>query len=152
MDLEIFEPTKESVFLQLKNPLNDSPLFLKKTIQDEAGEREVDDEDQPIGVYIVGADSEVYKKRRRQIVDRRLEVAQKKKQVKLSAAEIEDETKQTLVACVTGVKNIKYKGETLEFSHANVFKLITALPWIEEQIDEAIVDRAHFMKALPANF
>lgn len=49
-----------------------------------------------------------------------------------------------LVAVTTGFDSIEYNGP-LPYTHANVVKLYTEMPWIKQQVDEAVFDRKNFI-------
>ncbi|MDH7787650.1 hypothetical protein QBD01_003677 [Ochrobactrum sp. 19YEA23] len=131
MDLASLAVTHEGQTLQLRHPIEGTIL---KT-----------EDDEPITITLVGTDSDVFRKAQRTILDRRLN---QKGKTKLSAAELEEEAVTTLISCTLGWSGIVLDGEELAFSAENVRKLYsrTDLPWIRDQVDEFIADRANFLK------
>jgi hypothetical protein len=132
MDLATLEPTADSVPVPLRHPTTN--------------ERLTSDEGAPITISIVGMDSEQFRTRHRAIINRRLNAGKK---VKVTAEEIEAESIDTIAACITGWQYVELDGKILEFSRANAKTLLTRLPWLREQLDEAIADRANFLKTSP---
>jgi hypothetical protein len=133
------------VEIQLLDPANDLPM-------DEM-------------ITVLGSDSEACKKIQQRQTNHRLEVqAQKgnRKKPTTSAEAMEAEGLDLLVECTkswrTLLKDEKGKvvgsrpeielaeGEWLEFTPENVRRLYEELPWIKEQIDQAIGDRSNFLQ------
>ena len=71
-----------------------------------------------------------------------------------SAEEIEERTSDLLVAAVTGWswskgadgKVASFKGQTPEHSASIVREVFMALPWIADQVDEALGDTSNFFE------
>ncbi|MGV8954611.1 MAG: hypothetical protein ACOH2M_26170 [Cypionkella sp.] len=131
MDLSVFEPV-EGTSIPVLHPVDKTPLKDEKT-----GEA--------ITVDIVGQDSEQYRARARFIQNSRLKTLRKGGDLVSEETEIQDIG--TVAACITGWKHIMLDGKVLEFNKANARVLLTRLPWLREDIDRAIVDRANFLKA-----
>lgn len=108
-----------------------------------------------ITVTVIGTDSETCKKIQRKQLNRRLELQAKTRNNKLSmtAEELEKEALDVLVACVvawhTGERpEIEMnEGEWLPCTPENVKRVLTELPWLKEQLDQEIGDRANFLPA-----
>jgi len=72
----------------------------------------------------------------------------------LSLEEIEQDTLEILVACTRAWKDvgeklpdsIKVAGKVLACTPENTRKVYLEHPWIREQVDSAIADRANFLK------
>jgi hypothetical protein len=139
MDLATLEPTADSVPVPLRHPTTNEKLFAD-------GADGKPDKSKPITISIVGMDSEQFRTRHRAIINRRLNAGKK---VKVTAEEIEAESIDTIAACITGWQHVELDGKALEFSKANAKSLLTRLPWLREQLDEAIADRANFLKTSP---
>lgn len=97
---------------------------------------------EPITITVAGMDSDVFRKAQRGATNRRL--AQRGK-VKLNAEELEAESIETLAACTLGWSGIVVAGQPLPFDRANAVKLYTTLPWVREQLDEFVADRANYL-------
>lgn len=117
----------QGVEMVLRHPATDDAL------QTEGG--------QPISITLAGGDSERARKARNAAHNRRLQRMNKK----LTAESLEAEGLDVLVACTLGWQNIHFEGEDLAFSPDNARKLYKAVPWIREQVDAFIVDRANFL-------
>jgi hypothetical protein len=140
MELGQFELTSDAVFYQLKHFDTGVPLA---------------DENGPVGVMILGSDTDEFKKHRRKIQNRSIEIAQAAASGKkgtnasqrITAEELDEESLVTLSACISEIKNISWKGARLEAPTDNR-KLLDVMPWAAEQIDAAIGNRKLFMPAL----
>lgn len=136
MDLATLETVDGSVPFQLRHPTSNAPLFA----QTADGE---DDTSKPIAINIIGKDSEPFRARLRAITNKRLAAGKK---LKITAEEVETESTNTIAACITGWQNVTLDGKPLDYSSANAKLLLNRLPWLQEQLDEAIGDRANFLK------
>lgn len=154
MDLNNLAPTDEPAFIQLRHPLTGAPLYLQKSVKGEDGtSAEVDDLDQPIGVYVVGRDSSDFAARERWIIQQRMkraEAAAKGQRVD-QFEDFREEAINTIAVCVKGFRNIILDGEPLEFNAENVRKLLNRLPFVKELLDLEIMNRANFIKASRMN-
>jgi hypothetical protein len=65
----------------------------------------------------------------------------------VSAADIEQEGIELLANCTIGWSGMVMGGKEVPFSTDNAIAIYTQYPWIKEQIDSAIADRALFTKA-----
>lgn len=97
---------------------------------------------EPLGIhlYLASQDSEEYKKKLRQQQDKHL----KKKKMKMSAEEADNDNRELLVACVLKWQGVAYSGEELECNAENVRWVLKNFPFIEEQANEFVGDRANF--------
>lgn len=135
MDLSAFEPS-EGATIQLRHPVSNEPLA---------------DEKGPLTIDIVGVDSPKFQARQRLLTNKRLATAGNKK-ARITAEDLEEEAIATVAACITGwSSNLELDKKSLDFSRANAKLLITRLRWVGEQIDQAIADRANFLKASPTS-
>jgi hypothetical protein len=108
-----------------------------------------------ITVTVLGTDSDVCKKVQRKQLNRRLELQTKSRSNKFSmtAEELEKEALDVLVACVVGWHTGERpeiemnEGEWLPCTPDNVKRVLTELPWLKEQLDQEIGDRANFLPA-----
>jgi hypothetical protein len=106
--------------------------------------------DLPVKITLLGTDSPVFRKAQRAIVNRRLKQAKK---TTLTAEEIEAEGVDALVACTVSWEGVELDGKKLDCTPENIRRVYTdvRLPFIREQVDSFIAERANFMKALPEN-
>jgi hypothetical protein len=101
---------------------------------------------EPITITVIGRDSKLYQEQQHKAVDKRINrrIAKGKKE-KLSSAELEDDTLETLVKCTRAWSHIAYGGKELECTPENVRMIYTNVPWLREQVNEFIGDRANFL-------
>jgi len=51
-----------------------------------------------------------------------------------------------VIRCTLAWRGIVYEGEALECNPGNARRLYAALPWLREQVEAFIADRANFLK------
>ena len=104
--------------------------------------------DAPIRLLLRGTDSSAYRAIRRDLVKRRQQAsARNGGTVPLEA--VETESLDTVHACLAGWENVVMDGVEVEFTPTNSRRVLTRLPWLVEQADAFIHDRANFLKRLP---
>ena len=112
-----------------------------------------------LGIFItvLGHDSEEYTKlqgRQNKRRTARMFNAGRFKPGAISDEEIKQDTIELLAACTKAWRDegeklsaaIKVGGAEMECTHENVVQVYTAYPWIKEQVDAAVGDRANFIK------
>lgn len=102
-----------------------------------------------ITIKVLGRDSDLFRKISAQQNRKRIEKMSKGGQFKLtrlSPEEVENDAIMLLSACTMGWSNVVVDGAELEFSRENAAMLYTRFPWIKEQVDAAVGDRALFTK------
>jgi hypothetical protein len=115
-------------------------------------------------ITIYGADSEVVKGVQRRLLNRRMERATRSRNNKstVSAEENEAEGLELVVAGVKSWRTIMPKkedepeqsrpqielavGEWLDCTPENIKRVFERLPWMKEQVDQGIADRANFLQ------
>lgn len=103
----------------------------------------------PISLTLAGRDSDRYQRAARATRNKRLKAQQSGRTAQISAEEMENDSIETIVSCTIGWEGICVDGATLPFSPDNARLLYKRLPWLLEQADAFIVDRANFLKASP---
>lgn len=115
----------------------------------------------PIGVFVSirGKDSNAFKMHIRQSINAKLNqqrANRNRRAPQLTLESSEDEALDALVVCVTGWRtveggesfpHIKFNGEELTFNAVNAKRLMAALPWMKQQLDEEIGDLENFLKS-----
>lgn len=111
------------------------------------------DNSTPLGIFItiMGTDSDEFRKIRSAQNRQRVAKLSKGNRTIVSADEIDAAAIELLVACTKSWRDgtkitITLRGEELPCIPMNVEKLFKAMPWIREQVDVAINDRANFIK------
>lgn len=113
---------------------------------------------EPLGIFwrVLGRDSDVFKAHVNKNVNakmRRAMLAKKRGRdaEPTTAEEAEADAIELLVACSAGwrtgdMPTIEFKGSPLAFDENNARRVLTALPWIRSQVDEAVGDLENFMR------
>lgn len=99
---------------------------------------------QPVGasITVYGQDSDVYRSEIRKYEDRVVEYA-KRNRGKVMPSEMRDELAlERLVACVESIDGLTENGEPL----TDAARLFTKYPWIREQVEAGVTERANFIK------
>lgn len=94
-----------------------------------------------VRIKILGIDSDAYKKRQRQITDKRIN----NRKMKITSAELESESLSLITSCVVGWEGVEDDNGSIECTESNVRKFLSEHTYIKEQIDAAIADRANFI-------
>ena len=100
-------------------------------------------------MYLVigSSDSETYKKSQRKIIDRRLKQQQKFRQVRMTAAQFEEEAMFSL-AEVTYNGRVFLKGAEVQITPGVVaLDLYKNYSWIREQANDFLEDRGNFLQS-----
>jgi len=118
------------------------------------------EEDTGIFITVLGKDSDEFQKISRQQnkkrIDRMTKNGFRPNKATPSQEELDANGLELLAACTIGWKTIDgdeekdtilFNGEELNFSVGAAKKLYTERPWVKEQVDIAIGDRANFIKA-----
>ena len=119
---DVVSPANEGVWMNLEHPVTGEPLEVK--------------------IKLAGVDSDYYKKELRRQQNKRF----KKGFRKMNAEELESETIGLLVACTLDWEGVELEGQALECNPENARKIYKRFPWIKEQVDNFINDRANFLK------
>ena len=115
-------------FLNLLNPATGEPLL--------------DDNGEQVGIYLLGKDSEVYRRAQRTITNRRLS---RKGSSAITAERIESEANEVLAHCTASWQGIVYQGDEVDCSFSMAKRIYTQIPWVKEQVDEFIAERANYL-------
>lgn len=132
MDLSNLKPTDEAVKMDVLHPVTRKPLGTTE---------------KPVQILLVGKDSGTFREAQRQIVDKRLADASRRAAVSMTSEESEQTGLALLAKCTKGWEGIDWDGKPLTFSVGNAVMIYGALPWLKEQVDSFVGDRAAFLKA-----
>lgn len=100
----------------------------------------------PVTITIACKDSDQFRRVLREQTDRRLKRTLDTHQ-RPSADEIEAEAIELLAGCTIGWSGLQNKGKEFPFSLDNARSLYRELPWLRDQVDAFVSDRANFLKA-----
>ena len=103
----------------------------------------------PMVINLLGADSRVYQDAQRTQNRRRLAEAQKVRRMTLTPEALEADALELLVAVTRGWSGFTQGGKAVDCTPQNVQRIYTEFPWIREQVDLAIGDRANFLPSSP---
>lgn len=123
----------DSAVLTVTHPVTGLPLKMK--------------DDVLVTLSLAGMDSDRYRAADRENTNNRLKLRASGARVKMTAEELEAEALEIIVACTVGWTGVFDDGEEVPFSAANVRTLYTKVPWLRQQADVFIHDRANFLNA-----
>jgi len=135
MDLSKFNLTQQAEIgadLHLLDP-NDEPLIYG------SGKKE-----KPVTIKLLGTDSKVWRNKNREFQKKRTQKMVRNRAKNVDYSVSDEETCEMLAACTTEWHGIDEKGEKLEFSYDEAFRVYMKHIWIREQADAFIADRANF--------
>jgi len=96
-------------------------------------------------IRLIGADADSYRDAMNRRVDARVAALQRGK-----TATAEDNEREQIALLVAATRNwtgIVENGEALKFSEAEAKRIYTQYPWLAEQVNAFITDRANFLRA-----
>lgn len=105
-------------------------------------------EDLGITINVIGKDSDEFQKITREQTKKRMQKAAKGgfRNVTIPVEELEEDSLKLLAACTKGWKGVVENGKAIECTKENAMAIYEKYPWIREQVDTAIGDRANFIK------
>ena len=116
---------ESGAFLHLEHPTTGEKLY---------------DGDTAVGITLRGQDSRTFRQASHDISNKRMERQVKK----LTAEALERNTRELLAACTVDWQCIEMNGEPLKCTRENADRLYAELPWIREQVDAFVSNRANF--------
>jgi len=123
--------TSNSASCPLMHPVHGTPL--------------VNEDGSAWTIDLVSSDSPEYKKAQQTVINRQLKEASRKMQLKATAEQVNQDQLTILVACTKGWSGLILDGKPLPFSTADCRKVYEEHPWIREQANSFINDRANFL-------
>lgn len=96
-------------------------------------------------ITLHGPDSTAQKEVTRKFQNKALKDGVKRKKLNISAEQMDAQALALTVAATADWENIELEGETLECTPENAKKLYKDYPWIREQVEEFMADRANFL-------
>lgn len=100
----------------------------------------------PARIRVLGADSETFRDKQRELLRRRGERMNRTRRLAVSPEEAEADSLELLVAATAGWSGLALDGAELPFSGDNVRLVYKRFGWIREQVDAAVSDRANFLR------
>jgi len=125
------DAASKGAWLHLVHPVTKEPLY--------------DGPDKPVRWLIAGRDSEQYQKVLNTQQTRRIEDSAKTKTKTLTGERFSAEALDLLAGLVLDIQHSVFKGEALAPEFAAIRAVLKAEPWIAEQVDEYVMDRANFL-------
>lgn len=107
-------------------------------------------EDLGITIHVLGKDSDEFIKVSRAQSKKRLAKMSKggfRNTSPVPVEEIDQDSLVLLAACTKSWKGVIVEGKAIECTPDNVVMIYERFPWIREQVDTAIGDRANFIKS-----
>jgi hypothetical protein len=134
MDLKTYDTT------ELANAGADLELMLPN------GKAVIDEKtNQPVTITLLGVDSKKYQDLTHTVANRRIVRRSKSRKALTTSEEVDSDQLQLLVEMTIGWSGIVVGGNALEFSKPNARMLYTEYPWIREQAEDFIQDRANYL-------
>lgn len=127
LDLQSFvESKRDSAWLTVEHPVTKAPTTMR--------------------IQVASSDSEVFRRIDRKIKNRNMNAARKSKNA-MTVEALEAGGMELLTGITLGWENVTMRGEPLPFNQENVRKLYEDFPFIKEQVDEFVTERAHFFSS-----
>lgn len=98
-----------------------------------------------IKITLAGADSDIYRKTVNKSVNKRVQRMKPGQSMPFTAEEQEESGISLLAACTLAWEGVLVDGQELPCSKDNAKALYRRFPWIREQVDTFIGDRANFL-------
>lgn len=118
----------------------------KMTVENPAtGETVKDDAGNPVTITLLGNDSTAMRRRQNDLTNEILKKGFRPKSI--TAEKTEENRLETLAIATIAWSGIELDGQVLECTRENAVKLYTRLPWLRDQADAFVGDRANFIKA-----
>lgn len=134
-----------------KTSSNAVPLHVKfdGEKQYEGSPEDVAAKSKPVRIFLIGQDSAEYSAVRQKLSNKALNKMAKAggpgKKGAVSAEQLEEDKLELAVAATKNWENVVWEGQTLPFSPENVRKVYQECPWLLEQVEEFVNDRANFL-------
>lgn len=129
-DLDTVAPANDGAEMSLRHPATQTPLH--------------DENGREVTITLAGIDSDAFRKAQRAAINKRIANGGR---TKILAEEYETEQIEMLIRCTLTWHGIVLDGEKLECTATNARRLYQALPWVREQADQFIADRANFIRS-----
>ncbi|MAO65047.1 MAG: hypothetical protein CL666_08605 [Balneola sp.] len=125
------DPENQTAVLTVLHPTTHAPL--------------TDEDGNEVTITIHGPDSKAQTELQRKFRNKALKDGVKRKNMSISSEQLEARALDMDVAATADWQNIGLDGKELECTPENVKMVYTKLPWIREQVEEFMADRANFM-------
>ena len=129
-ELDTSSAADEGVEMAVRHPVTNAPLMMA-------------DGETPITIRVAGMDSKIFRKAQRANQDRRMKGARYRAP---TADELDAEATELVAKCTLSWRGVMIDGAELQCSFANAKQLYTRLPWLREQVDLFMGDRANFLQ------
>lgn len=104
-------------------------------------------EDTDITIRCAGPDSDAFQKANRKLQDRRMQQTLRGGKRKMTSEDLDEDAIELLAACTMGWSDtLHMDGEKHPYSHDNAKNLYRRFPWIREQVNRFVGDRANFFR------
>lgn len=134
MDLKQYDSktrANEGAKMHVKHPVTMDPLY--------------HDDETPVTITLAGVDSDQFQAALQERTNRRLKQAMRQPESEDIGAGVLTDSVETLADCTLDW-NIEYEGEIPECTPAKAREIYEALPWLKEQVDAFIRNRANYLK------
>jgi hypothetical protein len=110
----------------------------------DTGEILRNDEGEAVAIKVLGMDSKAWRNKNRDFQRQRIQKMARSKSRNIDYTVSDEDACELLAECTIEWKNIIENGEEIECNSGNAFDLYMKYPWIREQVDAFIGERANF--------
>lgn len=128
LNLEVY--AEQGATLELEHPVT--------------GESVLQDDGSPVTITLLGQDSKAWRAKNKEYQQKRIAKMAKNRKREIDFSVSDEEACDLLAACTLGWVGIEEGGKAIEFSRDAAYDLYMRFPWIREQVDTFIGDRANF--------
>lgn len=97
-----------------------------------------------IKIRVAGVDSERFRRARHAVQEKRIQRRSVKRQ---TPAEIDEENLSSLAQCIISWSGVVIDGKAIELTHDSAVDVLRRYPFLRDQVDVAVGDRAGFMQS-----
>jgi hypothetical protein len=103
--------------------------------------------DPPVYVWVVGVDSDLWRKNSLALQNKRIKKMQKGGRLRINATaeEMDADGLELLAKCTTNWENVEWEGKFLPCTYDNVRMVYQKFPWFREAVDAFMGDRQNFL-------
>lgn len=129
--LDTASVANEGAVMEVTHPVTQEPLK--------------QDDGSLVTITLAGIDSDIYRRAVYASGDRVMKVVRAGQENR--AADLDNDKLSTLAVCTLAWSGIELDGQKLDCTRENARKLYMRVPWLREQADTFIANRANFLKA-----
>lgn len=133
-NLDTVAASGKGAVMEVRHPVTKAILLTTPTPPKDKGD--------PVTLTIIGFDATEFRDHERALINKRLNGGKSRQ---TDAEAIQDEAITVLAMCVKAWSGIEVDGKQLDCTPANVKMVLNRFPWLKEQVDAFVGDRANFL-------